>query len=119
MAFLSNKGVSTSHSSIYNPRGNGQIEKFNATIWTAVKLALKSKGLPIDHWEQVLHEALHSMRSLLPVCTTTNTTPHERLFNYQRRSTMGVTFPTWLSQSGPVSLRRHARSSKHKSVIDE
>ena len=51
LAFLNNKGVSTSHSSIYNPCGNGQIEKFNATIWTAVKLALKSKNLSIDHWE--------------------------------------------------------------------
>ena len=32
---------------------------------------------------------------------------------------MGVTFPTWLSQSGPVLLRRHARSSKHEPVVEE
>ena len=117
VAFLNNKGVRTNHSSFYNIRENKQIEKFNVTIWTAVKLALKLKNLPIDHWEQVLSEALHLIRSLL--CTATNTTPHERLFNYQRRSTMGVTFPTWLSQSGPVLLRRHARSSKHEPVVDK
>ena len=90
MAFLNKKGVSTSHSLNYNLRGNRQIKKFNATIWTAVKLALKSKDLPIDYREQVLPEALHLIRLLL--CTTMNTTHHERLFNCQRRSTMGVTF---------------------------
>ena len=109
--------MSTNHLSIYNSRGNGQIEKINATIGTALKLALKSKDLSIDHWEQVLPETLHSIRSLLS--TAMNTTFHGHLFNYQRRSTMGVTFPTWLSQSGPVSLRRHARSSKHKPAVDK
>ena len=39
---------------------------------------------PIAEWERVLPDALHSTRSLL--CTATNATLHERLFNFQRQS---------------------------------
>ena len=52
-------------------------------------------------------------------CTATNATPHERLFNYKRRSSFGVSVPTWLSSPGPVFLRRHARSSKYEPLVEE
>ena len=67
--YLNSRGVSTSCTSVYNPRGNGQCERYNAVIWTAVKLALKTKKLPIEQWEAVLPEALHLIRSLL-CCNT-------------------------------------------------
>ena len=73
---------------IYNPRGNGQCERYNGIIWSSVKLAVKSLKLHISQWELVLPDVLHSIRSLL--CATTNETPHERLFKYKRRSSFGV-----------------------------
>ena len=75
--FLTSRGISCSRTTPYNPEGNGQVEKTNHTIWRAVTLALKSKNLSQDHWQEVLPDVLHSVRSLL--CTATNTTPHERL----------------------------------------
>ena len=75
--WLHSKNVPTSRTSPYNPRGNGQCERFNGIIWNAAKLCCKSRGLHIKYWET---DALHSIRSLL--CAATNTTPHERLFSY-------------------------------------
>ena len=65
----------------------------------------------------VLPDALHSIRSLLS--TATNTTPHERFFGYQRRSSCGSSIPSWLSTPGPVMLRRFVRHSKTDPLIDE
>ena len=93
--FLHEKGVATSRTTPYNPEGNGQVERFNGTLWKAINLALKSKKLETPHWELVLLDALHSIRSLL--CTATNATPHERFFSFHRRSTYGTTIPTWLT----------------------
>jgi len=70
-------------------------ERYNGIIWSAVRLALASRKLSVTQWECVLPDALHSIRSLL--CTATNATPHERLFNYKRRSSFG--------ESGHAQLR--------------
>ena len=80
--FLNSKGVATSHSSIYHPEGNSQVERSIGSIWRKVKLALKACYLPINRWESVIPEVLHSLRSLL--CTVTNATPHELFFRFQR-----------------------------------
>lgn len=114
--YLSQKGVATSRTTPYHPAGNGQVERFNGTIWKAVKLTLKSHNLPDTHWEQVLPDALHSLRSLL--CTATNTTPHERFFAFQRRSTHGSSLPAWLMTPGPVLLMRFVRN-KNEPLVDE
>ena len=66
--------IGHSFSSVYNPRGNGQIERMNGTIWKGVQLCLASDGLEPKHWEKTLRPVLHSIRSL--VCTATNQTPH-------------------------------------------
>ena len=65
----------------------------------------------------MLPDALHSIRSLL--CTTTNTTPHERLFNFNRKSTSGNSFPSWLSSPGPVYVKKHVRQSKYDPQVEE
>ena len=104
-SYLHRHGVACSKTSVYNAHGNGQCEQYNGIIWSAVRLALTSRKLAVTQW--VLLDALHSIRSLL--CTATNSTPHERLFNYKPQSSFGVAVPTWLSSPGPVFLRRYAR----------
>ena len=115
--FLHGKGIATSRSTPYNPRGNGQVERLNNTIWKATTLSLKSKGLATEQWELGLTDALHSVRSLL--CTETNATPHERMFQHSRRSTNGNSLPSWLLSPGPVYYKRHVRNSKYDPVVDE
>ena len=116
-SYLHSLGIATSKTTIYNPRGNGQCERFNGIIWQSVELALKSRGLPISKWESVLGEALHSIRSLL--CTATNSTPHDRIFSYPRKSAAGVALPEWLSTPGAtILLRRHKRDSKYEPRVD-
>ena len=99
-SYLQRRGIACSHTAVYNAPGNGRSERYNGVIWSAVKLALKSRGLDIRQWQLVLADALHSIRSLL--CTATNATPHERLFNFKRRSSFGTSVPTWLCEPGPV-----------------
>ena len=70
--------------------------------WKTITLALKERKLPIENWERVMPDALHSIRSL--ISTSTNETPHERLFRYARRSSSGASVPSWLLLPGPVLL---------------
>ncbi|XP_059806295.1 uncharacterized protein LOC132381094 isoform X2 [Hypanus sabinus] len=114
--YLLARGIATSRITSYNPRGNGQVERENATLWKATPLALKSKGLPVSRWQEVLPEALHSIRSLL--CMSTNTTPHERLFSFPRKSVTATTLPVWLTSPGPVLLRKHVRSNKYSPLVE-
>ena len=114
---LLSMGIGFSNSSVYNPRGNGQVERFNGTIWRSVELDLRTKGLQLPHWECVVPSVLHSLRTL--VCTSTNQTPHERLFNYQRRTVSGHQLPSWLLKKGAVLCKRHVRRSKYDPWCDE
>lgn len=115
--FLLSRGIATSRTTPYNPACNGQVEKYNGTVWKAITMALKTRGLPVTRWQDVLPDALHSLRSLL--CTATNCTPHERFFKFERRSSCGASVPTWLSSPGPVLLKRHVRTSKSDPLVDE
>ena len=114
--FLHSKGISTSRSSPYNPKGNGQVERLNGTLWQTIRLGLREKNLPITMWETVIMQALHCIRSLL--CTTTNETPHDRMFNHPRRSSFGQSMPSWL-QPGKVFLKKFIRDSKYDSLVEE
>ena len=115
--FLTSKGIATSRTTSYNPQGNGQTERYNGIIWKAITMALKSRDLSTKCWQIVLPDALHSIRSLLS--TATNVTPHERLFNFARRSSTGGSLPTWLCMPGPVLLKRHVRHSKAEPLVDQ
>ena len=114
--FLTDLGVSSSRTTPYNPRGNSQCERYNAVIWNSVRLAVESRKLKINAWEDVLPDALHSIRSLL--CTSTNETPHERMFGYRRRTASGQSIPSWLCEPGPVLLKRHVRASKYDPAVE-
>ena len=116
-SYFQRRGIACSRTTDYNAPGNGQCERFNGNIWSAVRLALKSSKLDIRQWELVLPDALHSIRS--PLCTATNQTPHERMFNYKRKSSFGISVPTWPSAPGLVYLKRHVRSSKYEHLVEE
>ena len=77
----------------------------------------RAELLEIQRWEEVLPDALHSIRSLL--CTATNATPHERIFSYPRKSVTGSTLPTWLLGPGKVLYKRQVRHSKNDPLVDE
>ena len=115
--FLTSKGVATSRTSIYNPRGNGQVERYNGTIWKAIIMSLKSKNLPNESWQLFLPDVLHSVRSLL--CTATNETPHERFLGFPRRSSAGSSIPSWLIESDSVYVKQNVRNSKFDPLVDE
>ena len=75
--YLVDKNIAQSRTTPYNPTGNAQCERFNGIIWKTVQLATKSRNMGVEHWEEVLPDVLHSLRSLLS--TATNITPHERM----------------------------------------
>ncbi|KMQ83220.1 retrovirus-related pol polyprotein from transposon, partial [Lasius niger] len=116
-AFLTSQGVATSRTTLYNPRRNGQVERYNGIILKTIMLALKSNNMKTEHWEEVLGFALHSIRPLL--CTATNVTPHERMFNHPRRSFNGSSSPTWLTKTGPILMKKYVRTNKHDSLVEE
>ncbi len=75
-AVLSEKGVAMSHTTQL-PTILLVTARWRSTK-EPVTMACKSKNLPIKYWQEVLPDVLHSIWSLL--CTSTNETPHERLF---------------------------------------
>ena len=115
--FLLKRGIASSKSSPYHPTGNSQAERYIGIVWKSIRLSLKSNNLPLSCWKTVLPNALHSIRSLLN--TTTNTTPHELFFNFNRRSRSGRSLPAWLSSPGPVMLRKFLRNHKNDDLVEE
>lgn len=115
--FFLQHGIAFSNSTKYNPRGNGQVERYNGVIWKGCQLALRNRNLPLSHWEQVLPEVLHCQRTLL--CTATNATPHEKLFSFTRRSASGQSLPSWLLERGPVLVKQHVRKSKYCPIVNQ
>ena len=115
--YLVTNGIAYSNSTRYNPCGNGQVERYNKTLWKSIQLAAKSKGVDEKYWEHFLGSALHSIRSLL--CTSTNTTPHERFLSFTRRTMTGHALPTWLLNQGKVLMKVHAKKSKYDPDVEE
>ena len=60
-SYLTGKGLAVSCTTPYNPAGNGQVEKYNGTVWRAITMACRSKNPPIKYWHDVLPDALHSL----------------------------------------------------------
>ena len=114
---MTSKGIATSRTTPYNPQGNGQVERYNGIVWKGITLALRDHGLSTEHWQETLPDVMHSIRSLLS--TATNSTPHERFSGFSRRSTSGVSLPTWLSTPGPILLKKHVRANKYDPLVNE
>ena len=115
--WLTSLGIVTSHSSPYNPVGNEQCERYNSIIWKIVQLGLRTQCLNQRFWEKALPGALHSIRSLL--FTSTNETSHERLFNFEQRSTSSMGLPTWLTEMGSKVLLLNFVCSKANPLVQE
>ncbi|KRX34352.1 Pro-Pol polyprotein [Trichinella murrelli] len=115
--FLLSKGIACSRTTLYNPQGNAQAERYTGTVWKTILLALKSQGLLTEQWPAVLPNALHAVRSLL--CTSTNATPHERFLAFSRRSTSGRSIPAWPLDSESALLKKHVRNSKTDPLVEE
>ena len=115
--FLLKRGIASSKSSPYHPTGNSQVERYIGVIWKAIRLALKTYNLGISSWEAVLPDALQSLRSLLN--TTTNSTPHELFFSFDRRSPSGKSLPAWLTTPGPILLRKFVKTHKNDDLVEE
>ena len=108
--------MATNQTTPYNPCANGQVKRYNGVVWKSVLLALKSKNLPMQTWQNVLPDALHSICSLL--CTSVNETPHERFFfSFFWRSTVGTLIPTWLTKPEPTQLKNHVHNSKTDPMV--
>ena len=60
----------------------------------------------------MLQQVQHSVCSLL--CTATNPTLLERFFDFQQRSILGISTPSWLCSPGTILVRRHVRHNKYK-----
>ena len=85
--YLVKRGIAASRSTPYHPTGNYQVEQTDKTIWKTVQLMVCDQQIPVERWQNVLPDALYAVRSLL--CTSTNSTPHERFFGFERRSIQG------------------------------
>ncbi len=116
-SYLNDLGINLSKTTPYHPQGNDQCERFNEIIWKTVRLFIHSHKLDISNWEEILPTALHSIRSLLN--TSTNCTPHERFFAFQRRpgTIRNKILPSHLINSGAVLLRNFERSNKNDSLV--
>ena len=104
--------MATSKVTPYHPTGNGQVERYNGIIWKAVRLALKSANLPDSQWELALPDALHSITSI-------NSTPHERFFGFERRSSHGTPMLSWLMSPGPLLLHQFVCANKNDPLVDQ
>ena len=108
--------IGSSNTTAYNSTGNSQCERYNGIIWNTILLALKSQRLPINAWPDVLQDVLRSIRSLQ--CITTNATPHERMFNFERRSSTVTALPVWLCEPGEVLLKQFRGRSKYDPIVE-
>ena len=53
------------------------------------------------------------------LCTATNESPHERFFGFNRRTGLGTSLPSWLTEPGPVMLRNYNANSKNDPMVHE
>ena len=68
------------------------------------------------HWEYILPNVFHSICSLL--CTTTNCTPYEHMFCYDKKSLNGVSLPSW-EKPGPIYIKDLYQNNKSDLLVEE
>lgn len=109
LAFLRNWGVTKSSTNPYNPRANGQCERFNGIIWRTVRCLMEDKQLRPEQWPSEVSVALSAIRSLK--CRSTGSTPHELLLNFHRQHPSPIDGQDYSLRVGESALlRRHVRT---------
>lgn len=125
-SYFKSIGVKLSHSSKYNPRGNGQCERYNGEIQRIMARVLRQEGMEDLDWEDVLPEVLWIMRAV--TCKSTGKSPHDAFFNFTRKvfadgnikqlepQKIGG-FPDGLTRGSPVFVRNFVRKQKSDPVV--
>ena len=127
--FLESWNVDKTRTTPYHPSGNGQCERFNATIWNTILLRLEESKGDVDKWESELNLALMNIRSL-PSRALKYQSPHSLFLGFERRSTLQATnqpeskataavVPEWITADCPVYFKCHARSSKYDEKVQK
>lgn len=75
---LYSRGIAMSCTTPCNAQGDSQCWRYNGTIWKTKSLALMYHKLPINCWEAIIPNDLHSVRTSINV--STDCTPYKRLF---------------------------------------
>jgi len=99
---MNNLGVATSRCSSYNPLGNRQSDKYNDVIWSAVKLTLNTRNLPVSPWE-VFRQTCCTQYDRCCVLLRT-------FLKFQRRSALGTFVTSRLNDGAKFLVKRHTRS---------
>ena len=113
-AFCNQAGIAHSRTTPYNPKGNGQCERYNGVIWKGVLCNLHSRGLTEDRWEEMLPDVLASIRTL--ICTATNSTPHDRFFGFPRRRSSALRIANWLAPDNNIYVKTFVRNKSDPPV---
>ena len=114
-SWLHSHGVDTSRTTSFQPQGKWAMREIQRYYMESCTMLAEVQAAPSDSLEDTLSDALHPIRSSL--CTSTNCTPHERMFHHARRSVNGTSIPSWL-KPGPIYVKRHVRN-KDESLVDE
>ena len=133
--FLSRWNVSKSRTTPYHPAGNGQCEHMNGTLWKTLTLRCRDAGKHISKWEEELPYALSNIRSVVSIAT--GETPHNRLFKFQRNSSIcsridddcndnssddyadidSFDLPSWPKAGNNAYLKKHVRRDKNDDKV--
>ena len=89
--FLHNLGIPTNKTSGYNLRSNDQCEKYKDIFWKGENCAAIFKVSWPSYF--AVGEGVTASTPFGPLCTTTNSSPHERFFCFQKRSALGLFAP--------------------------
>ena len=81
--FLWMHGVASSNSTVYNPTGNSQVERYVGTIWKTIVLNCGERRMSLNQWNKCVNVSLDNIRSLVNTCT--GKIPHDRMFGFPRK----------------------------------
>ena len=107
-AFRNQAGIAHSRTTPYNPYGKGLCERSNGVFWKGVLCNLHSRGLTEDRWEEIMPDVLASIRTL--ISTATNSTSHDQIFGFSRRSSSALRIANWLAPDNNIYVKNFVRN---------